>query len=201
MPDKYFKLLETMYKAMIFTSFTPKKWREAKVIFIPKPGKGIYQIAKDFRPISLTNHMLKGLEKLVVSNVDQTLETMPISEHQQGFRRCRSTETAISNTVNYIEQFNKRNEHSLAVSLDIAAAFDTVKPAHIRQTVLDKEVNGKLVVWYYKYITERHLTLESDDYEIKTCVDTRFPQGGVCSAKFWIIAFGQTRLTPSKLKA
>ena len=43
--------------------------------------------------------------------------------------------------------------------------------------------------WYYKYITERHLTLESDEYEVKTCVNTGFPQGGVCSAKFWIIAF------------
>ena len=75
MQDKYFELLETIYKAMIFTSFTPTKWREAKVIFIPKPGKGIYQIAKDFRPTSLTNHMLKGLEKLVVSNVDQTLHS------------------------------------------------------------------------------------------------------------------------------
>lgn len=104
MPDKYFDILEIIYKSMIFTSFTLTKWREAKVIFIPKPGKAIYQIAKDFRPISLTNHLLKGLEKLVVNCVDQTLESMPISEQQQGFRRCRSTETAISNTVNYIEK-------------------------------------------------------------------------------------------------
>ena len=189
MPDKYFDLLETIYKAMIFMSFTPTKWREVKVIFIPKPGKGIYQVAKDFRPISLTNHMLKGLEKLVVNNVDQTLKTMPISDHQQGFRRCRSTETAISNTVNHIEKFNKRNEQCLAVFLDIGAAFNTIKLSHIKKMLLDKEVEHKLVEWYYKYITERHLTLESDDYEIKFCVNTSFPQGGVCSAKFWIIAF------------
>ena len=39
MPDKYFELLEIIYKAMIYTSFTPTRWREAKVIFIPKPGK------------------------------------------------------------------------------------------------------------------------------------------------------------------
>ena len=174
---------------MIFTSFTPTRWREAKVIFIPKPGKAVYQIAKDFRPISLTNHMLKRLEKLVVRNVDMTLESKPISEHQQGFRRCRSTETAISNTVNYIEKFNKRNEHCLAVFLDIAAAFDTIRPEHIKLMLTAKEVDPHLVEWYYKYITERHLTLESDEQEIKTCVDVGFPQGGVCSAKFWIIAF------------
>ena len=189
MPEKYFEILELIYKAMIFTSFTPTKWREAKVIFIPKPGKTIYQIAKDFRPISLTNHVLKGLEKLVVKNVDQKLDTLPISNHQQGFRRCRSTETAISNTVNYIEKFDKRNEHCLAVFLDIAAAFDTIQPTHIRDKLLEKEVNVNIVQWYYKYITERHLTLEANDSEIKTCVSVGFPQGGVCSAKFWIIAF------------
>ena len=189
LPDKYFEMLEIIYKGMIHTAFTPTKWREAKVIFIPKPGKTNYEIAKDFRPISLTNHMLKGLEKLIVKNVDQTLETMPISEHQQGFRRCRSTETAISNTVNYIEKFNKRNEHCLAVFLDIAAAFDTIDPNHIRNSLLQKECDKHMVEWYYQYITERHLTLESDEYEIKTCVSVGFPQGGVCSAKFWIIAF------------
>ena len=189
MPEKYFEVIETIYKAMIFTAFTPTKWKEAKVIFIPKPGKSSHQIAKDFRPISITNHLLKGLEKLVVQNVDLTLENMPISEHQQGFRRCRSTETAISNTVNYIERYNKRNEHCLAVFLDIAAAFDTIKPHHIKEKLLEKQVDAKIVEWYYKYITERHLTLEANEYEIRTCVDVGFPQGGVCSAKFWIIAF------------
>ena len=47
-----------------------------------------------------------------------------------------------------------------------------------------KAVDCKIVEWYYTYITERHLTLESDEYEIKTYIDTGFPQGGVCSAKF-----------------
>ena len=90
---------------------------------------------------------------------------------------------------NDIEKCIKRNDHCLAVFLDIAVAFDTIKPDHTRKTLLDKEVDQRLVEWYYKYITERHLTLESDDYEIKTCVDVGFPQGGVCSAKLWIIAF------------
>ena len=86
---------------MIYTLYTPLKWKEAKVISIPKPSKLSYKIAKDFRPISLTNHFLKGMEKLVALKVDTILEGNPLSEHQQGFRRCRSKETAISNTINY----------------------------------------------------------------------------------------------------
>ena len=94
-----------------------------------------------------------------------------------------------SNTVNYIERYNKRNEHCLAVFLDIAAAFDAIKPHHIKEMLLEKEVDVKIVEWYYKYITEQHLTLEANEYKIRTCVEVGFPQGGVCSAKCWIIAF------------
>ena len=46
-----------------------------------------------------------------------------------------------------------------------------------------------MVSWYYNYITERHLTLEANDSKNTTCVDTGLPKRGVCSAKFWIIAF------------
>ena len=52
MPDKYFEILEVLYKAMIYTLYTPLKWKEAKVIFIPKPSKLSYKTATDFRPIS-----------------------------------------------------------------------------------------------------------------------------------------------------
>ena len=63
MPEKYFEVIETIYKAMIFTAFTPTKWNEAKVIFIPKPGKSSHQIAKDFRPIS-NKSPIEGIRKI-----------------------------------------------------------------------------------------------------------------------------------------
>ena len=95
MSYNYFEILKLLYKAMIYASYTPLKWKEGKVIFMHKPGKLSYKIAKDFRPIPLTNHFLKEMENLVVQKVDTILEDNPLSEHQQGFKRCRSTETAI----------------------------------------------------------------------------------------------------------
>ena len=121
--------------------------------------------------------------------MDSTLESNPLSEHQQGFRRCRSTETAISNTINFIETCKQNKEHCIAVFLDIAAAFDTIKPKHIKQQLRLKGIEEEIVQWYYNYITERYLSLVANDNTLTTCVDTGFPQGGVCSAKFWIIAF------------
>jgi hypothetical protein len=43
--------------------------RAVRVIFIPKPGRDSYELAKSFRPISLTSFFLKTMERLVDSDV------------------------------------------------------------------------------------------------------------------------------------
>jgi hypothetical protein len=40
-----------------------------RVIFIPKPGRDSYELAKSFRPISLTSLFLKTMERLVDSYI------------------------------------------------------------------------------------------------------------------------------------
>ena len=49
-----------------------------------------------------------------------------------------------------------------------------------------------MVEWYYNYITHRNIYTESEEGEkVRGTITEGFPQGGVCSAKFWIIAFNQ----------
>ena len=48
-----------------------------------------------------------------------------------------------------------------------------------------------LVNWYYNYIKHRNLHIEIKGCSKTLSTDTGFPQGGVCSAKFWIIAFNE----------
>ena len=55
-PDNIISYLQTIYKCVIKLHFTPTIWKEARVIFIPKPGKTNYDTPKAFRPISLSNY-------------------------------------------------------------------------------------------------------------------------------------------------
>ena len=64
LPTKCIKLILTLYKASILLAFTATAWKGCRVIFIPKPGKDNYKLAKAWRPISLTNYILKALERL-----------------------------------------------------------------------------------------------------------------------------------------
>ena len=48
-----------------------------------------------------------------------------------------------------------------------------------------------MINWYFKLITHRNLQVEINDNMVAKTVCIGFPQGGVCSAKFWIIAFNE----------
>ena len=66
LPANFLKTLDLIYRASIHLQYTPQAWRRTRVIFISKPGKTTYNQPKSFRPISLSNYFLKGLERLVV---------------------------------------------------------------------------------------------------------------------------------------
>ena len=188
-PLNIIKQLQLIYKAIIKLHFTPTLWKDARVIFIPKPGKSDYTTPKSFRPISLSNYLLKVLEKLLTWHTDEMLLKYPIHIRQHGFQTGKCTETAISHTVNQIEKFILNRQHCIGLFLDIQAAFDTISPAYIKDCLTAKHIDSDAVSWYYDYLTHRNLHTNITGHEDRVTISTGFPQGGVCSAKFWIIAF------------
>ena len=189
LPTNKLKELIFIYKAMPLLKFTPTKWRCSRVIWIPKPGKDCYKVFKAWRGISLSNYLLKGLEKLIVNQADQDM--IQVHKNQHGFRRNKSTESAISDTVNYIEQHITQSLNVIGVFLDIQAAFDTILPDAIRTELLNHNINPTMVEWYYDYLCHRNLFTEHNGESASATIRIGFPQGGVCSAKFWIIAFNK----------
>ena len=188
-PPNVITFLMKIYKISVFLHYTPYLWKQTRVIFIPKAGKDSYDKTKSFRPISLSNYLLKTLERLCVWRVDQALFYSPIHENQHGFLPGRSTETAISDTVNYIERILFQKKHCVGVFLDISAAFDSISIEHVRDSLFSHGVEPDLVEWYYHYLSRRDLQFSLHGSSITLQTNLGFPQGGVASAKFWIIAF------------
>ena len=178
-----------IYKACIAQQHTPKVWRETRVIFLPKPGKDLYDIPKSYRPISLSNFPLKALERLVVWKMDEDLLISPLHPGQHGFTKGKSTESAISNTADYIERHLYHNQHCLGLFLDISSAFDSISIDHIRDSLLLHNGDKELVAWYHSYLSQRFLEVTLHGETVGLTTATGFPQGGVCSARFWLIAF------------
>ena len=123
--------------------------------------------------------------------MDEKLETHPVQIRQHGFRSDHNTETSLSNVVNYIEKYIYNGQHVLGIFLDIQAAFDTIDTKKVRESLLQHDRDPTLVNWSYNYIKQCNLHISIKGWNKKVSTDTGFPQGGVCSAKFWIIAFNE----------
>ena len=75
--------------------------------------------------------------------------------------------------------------------MDIQAAFDTIQPTTIRQALEDRGVDKLITNWYFNYLTHRNITTSYNGDKASGTIGIGFPQGGVCSAKFWIILFNR----------
>ena len=85
--DRAIERLTAIYKASFLLGYTPRSWRNAKVIFLPKPGKDNYTLPRSFRPITLSNVMLKVMERVVQRDLEDTCFCQePLHKDQHAFR-------------------------------------------------------------------------------------------------------------------
>ena len=147
--------------------YTPKVWRTAKVVFIPKLGKEDYSDPRSFRPITLASFLLKGLERIVGWHLEKLGIGREISRFQHAFKKGFSTDTALSGVVDRIESSILRGGFSLGVFFDIEGAFDNVITPKITDGLIKKGAPQFLVNWYGFYLRNRFIFLDMDKNALK----------------------------------
>nr|XP_012217684.1 PREDICTED: uncharacterized protein LOC105669363 [Linepithema humile] len=181
-------------KAFIAMGYTPSAWKLARVVFIPKARRTSYTKAKDFRPISLTSFLLKTLEKLVDAYLrETTLWSHPLHKNQHAYRWGYFTETALHQTVAFIEEQLERRGYAVGAFLDIKGAFNNTPHEVVCEEAARKGVPIKLVEWIRGMLGRRVMTLLGT---AKICgwVGRGCPQGGVLSPLLWcLVADGLLR--------
>ena len=66
----------------------------------------------------------------------------------------------------------------MGVFLDIQAAFDSIKPEHIKNALLKHGCLPDMVDWYYELITHRNLITTYENFVLEVTTNVGFPQGG-----------------------
>ena len=144
--EKAVIFLTSLYKMSISTQQIPSSWRKMDVIFIPKPGKEDYSSPKSYRPIKLSSFVQKGLERIMLWYVREKVITKAL-ESQHAYTRGLSTESALSEVLDYVESSFYRRKKVIAVSLDCTGAFDCVGFDAASDALITKGVpKGNLVV-------------------------------------------------------
>ncbi|KAL8561364.1 hypothetical protein ACOMHN_063291 [Nucella lapillus] len=89
-PEPALRMLHTFFQTCWTTGNTPKDWKKATVVAIPKNGKPPQQTSS-YRPIALTPHLGKVYERVLKKGLDHHLEKneiLPLC--QAGFRKGRN---------------------------------------------------------------------------------------------------------------
>jgi len=126
LPEEAVEYLRVLFVRSLRQATIPEVWRQMRVVFIPKPGKPSYNLAKSFRPITLSSFVLKTLERLLQWHLQANhLDLNPLPS-QHAYTTGLSTETALSEAVDFIESAVYNKQYALAVSLDCSGAFDNI---------------------------------------------------------------------------
>ena len=155
-----------------------------------KDESGDINSYKNYRPISNLPFLSKILEKAVQKQLDKHLDTHNLhAEHQSGYRKDHSCETATLTIYNDILCLNDTKSKVVLLLLDLSAAFDTVNHEILLAKL--KKVYGlrsNVLNWFKSYLSDRAFTVTINGERSSKCyLRIGVPQGSILGPILFIL--------------
>ena len=146
-------LVIVFYK--IFSSGNiPISMKTAFVIPIHKGGSRASPV--NFRPVSLTSHLIKTLERIIRVSLVRHLElNNKINPNQHGFRNQRSCLSQLLAHHDLILSYLEEGNNVDSVYLDFSKAFDKVDTGILCHKLRELGITGALGKWIHNFLTGR----------------------------------------------
>jgi hypothetical protein len=115
----------------------------------------------NYRPISNLSVFSKIYEKCLLSRLNDELGDQE-GDHQHGFRKNHSTETALLTLQSYMANALDSKKNGLIYSVDLSAAFDLLKPDKFFDMFKDKLSEG-LLFCIMDFLTARKFIVQVNE--------------------------------------
>lgn len=168
----------------------PRKWKSGKLVLLRKEGRPA-ESPSAYRPIVLLDKVGKLFERIIANRLIEHLErTGPdLADTQFGFRRGRSTIDAISRVRQLTEEAIAIGGVVLAVSLDIANAFNTLPWSCVNEALRYHRVPLYLRQIVASYLSDRYITYPGREEWCRREMSCGVPQGSVLGPLLWNIGY------------
>ena len=169
------------------TGRVPKLYKTSPIA--PLHKKGSYAIAANYRPVSLTSHVIKIYERVLRKQMVAHLEENNLlNSKQHGFRSGKSCLTQLLHHFDDIIESLSNGDDMDAIYLDYAKAFD--KGDH--QLLLSKlQLYGfhpEIMRWIESFLTNRSQQVIADGHiSITAPIISGVPQGTVLGPILFLI--------------
>ena len=131
----------------------PEIYKLAYVTPIHKGGSR--QKPEQYRPVSLTAHIMKIFERVIKQKIMQhILKNHQLNKGQHGFVPGRSTQTQLLAHYNDIYETMMEGKRLDTVFLDFAMAFNKVDHNILLEKVRIHKISGKLGKWIEEFLKD-----------------------------------------------
>lgn len=202
-PQSMILKLGECYTACLREGTFPKAWKRAGLVLIPKIRGNDTEEPVKARPICLLSVTGKIFERVIAGRIMKWMMDNPrfdLSANQFGFRPGRSTCDALLKFRSIIEEAVANGKVVVAISLDVANAFNSMPFHQIIRVLIRNEFPGYLIEIIKNYLNSRvvEYPLHHGKMGLRT-VYAGVPQGSVLGPLLWNIAYDEvleTRLDP-----
>ena len=194
------KFLTSLFNLILSSAKTPGKWKTAKIITLLKPGKPANK-GTSYRPVSILSPPAKILEALLLPYLTDAIE---LADHQHGFRKGRSTLTALQTIKDHIDNGLNRKKpvsRTVSVAIDLSKAFDTVDHHLLLKDINNLPLNAYIKRFLCGYLRGRQtFVLFRNSTSKYRKVKQGVPQGGVLSPILFNLYMSAMPSPPGNIK-
>ncbi|XP_047024633.1 uncharacterized protein LOC124633450 [Helicoverpa zea] len=182
--DKVSPVLAKLINLTVKKYKFPNKLKEAIVRPIHK--KGDRKNVSNYRPISILSSIDKIIEKCIVNQLSNYLQTNNIiNECQHGFLKGKSTNTLLAKFTDEINSYLEDKKFVITIFFDYKKAFDTLQFDTILNAMEECGVREPLNPWFRDYLTARSYCVKvedtlSDRVEVRSGVAQGSGCGPIC---------------------
>jgi hypothetical protein len=149
-----------IYNACLILGHHPARWKEAKVVAIPKPDKPDYSLPKAHRPISLLETMSKLLEKVVAKRMQHDIVKYELIHANQFGGHAHSSCLDLGLTL--IHDVQDAHHKGLKVGIllfNVRGFFNNVNHGHMVAILENLGYPPELVRWSAAFLKDRKVRL------------------------------------------
>ena len=150
---------------------------------------GSRQKPEQYRPVSLTSHVMKVFERVVKKKIIKHLvDNQKFNEGQHGFVPGRGTQTQLLAHYNDIYEALMEGRRLDTIFLDFAKAFDKVDHNILLEKVKKHKIGGKIGLWIGEFLRGRKFRVVANGcMSREEDVISGVPQGTVLAAILFVI--------------
>lgn len=179
--------LTYLVNLLLVEGIFPGILKVAKVIPVYKKGDRLK--VENYRPISLLSTLSKIIERVIFNRIMDFITKYEIlHDAQHGFRKKKSTQTAIFSFLNKLYDNLDNGNKTIGLFMDLSKAFDLVDHELLLEKLNAYGMRGKINNLVRTYLTGRSQLVEIDKIRSQQShIECGVPQGSVLGPLLFLL--------------